>query len=218
MAIPIRLLYLGAAGEHYVMSECYRSNMEAFKLPIDKGFDLAVTNAYTHFKAAEDSKAQPIASPPMYLQVKSSSAKESKDQSNGNKRPRWDGQFLIKLSELTLIGQTSNSALACVAFIESVSDLSSARTAFAWWMSSSDVNAYREEGYFIESNETHYLNYVIVGEAKNSTHTQNTYVQLMRPSRSKEAAIGELASGCMIQKNCFDFSKLGTQEPSHEKP
>lgn len=215
MAIPIRFLYLGAAGEHYVMSECYRSNMEAFKLPIDKGFDLAVTSAYKHFKAAEDGKGQPIPEAPTYLQVKSSSAAE---ELKPGQRPQWVGKFHIKPSELSLICETSNSALACVAFVESVSDLSLARTTFAWWISSEKVKELRKSNHFIKNDEeTLALNYKIVGKAINSTYKQNTYVQLMRQSGSKDAVPGCLASGNMINKDCFYFHKLRSQSPQSSK-
>ena len=241
MAIPIRFLYLGAAGEHYIMSECYRSNMESFtqtsptkttksaqpsrrrdgqrrliyrllsKLPIDRGFDLAVTTAYKHFKAVEDGKNQPTPEAPIYLQVKSSSAACNEELKPGQ-RPRWTGKFHIKPSELSLICETSNSALACVAFVESVSDLSLARTTFAWWITSESVKELHEKNYFIKKDEeTLTLNYKIVGEGTDSTHKQNTYVELMRQNASKDDLPGDLASGCMINKDCFYFHKLHPQ-------
>lgn len=214
MKIPVRFLYLGAAGEHYVMSECYRGNMEAFKLPIDKGFDLAVTTAYMHFKAAEDRKSQPIAEAPTYLQVKSSLAAPMNENRKAGERPRWGGRFSVKLSELDLICETANSALACVAFFESVSDLSLARTTFAWWTSSATVKELHLSGHFIKNDEdTLALNYEIVGEAIDSTSKQNTYVRLLRQNKSKDAAPGDLTSGSLVEKDCFYFGKLRPQAP-----
>lgn len=209
MLIPTRLLYLGASGEHYVMAECYRSNMEAFKLPVDRGFDLAVTKAYIHFKAAEDYSEQPEAKPTFYLQVKSSSAKLSSDTLTEKDRPQWSGSFFIKTSDLELICATPNSALACVVFLETTSAFSMARTSFSWWICSNTLQGLRNDNYFIKNDEYSLsLNYKIVEPAKESTSKQNTYVELMRQSKAKCAVPGELSSGRMVDKDCFYFDKL----------
>lgn len=80
-SVPTEFLYIGAAGEHYIMSECFRHNMEAFKLPIDKGFDLVVTRAYRHLSRLDDVR-KPVdpglPDTPIYVQVKSRQATPSR--------------------------------------------------------------------------------------------------------------------------------------------
>lgn len=152
--------------------------------------------------------------------MKSSSALLINNERKATERPRWTGKFLIKPSELSLICETANSALACVAFVESVSELSLARTIFAWWTSSATVKKLQESGHFIRNNngDTLALNYEIVGKAIESVSNQNTYVQLRRQSMSKVAASGDLANGNMIERDCFYFGKLRPLTPRPHPP
>ncbi|MFM0718113.1 hypothetical protein PQQ53_34690 [Paraburkholderia strydomiana] len=212
MSIPAKLLYLGAAGEHYVMSECFRHDREAFKLPIDRGFDLVVTNACKHlsFPASTIGASQQPALDeiPLYLQVKSRQV-QPKQAPNEN-RPRWEGSFSIKESDLSLICNTPNAALACVLFIDASDQLSKSRTTYAWWMSSAHVKRLYESGHFIKTNNPDLRElWIRFSEpVSDKTQAQNTYVSLFKQDQRKEAAVGDRSSGEMIPKNCFDFGKL----------
>lgn len=213
--IPTKYLYLGAAGEHHVMAECFRHQREAFKLPIDRGFDLVITNAYRHLSRAD--VAAPTTSlptsdeAPLYVQVKSRQAKPERPSGESrSERPSWEGCFSIKVSDLRLICDTPNAILACVLFIDTSDQLSMARTAYAWWMSSSKVKDLRDTGHFFKTESAEELALWVryTEPAPNSSSEQNTYISLFRQSRSRTAVLGERASGELLDRECFDFGKL----------
>jgi hypothetical protein len=210
--IPTKLLYLGAAGEHHVMSECFRHQREAFKLPIDRGFDLVVTDAYRHLArtdaAAQTTQRSEQDEVPLYVQVKSRQAKPVLEP--GNSRPRWEGCFPIKDCDLSLICDTPNAILACVLFIDTSDQLSKARTAYAWWMSSTHVTRLRDTGHFIKAKSPGALElWVRFNEpASNKEFAQNTYISLFKQHQGKNAVAGDRSSGEMMRKDCFDFGKL----------
>lgn len=213
--IPTKSLYLGAAGEHHVMAECFRHYREAFKLPIDRGFDLVITNAYKHLSAAEvaatrETTSTPDAAP-LYVQVKSRQGKlERPKQGGSDARPSWEGAFNIKISDLSLICDTPNAILACVLFIDTSDQLSMARTAYSWWLSSAKVRELREAGYFFETDNHAELALWVryTQPSPSSTAKQNTYISLYRQSRSRLASPGDRASGELLERECFDFEKL----------
>ncbi|RUP35400.1 MAG: hypothetical protein EKK45_01245 [Curvibacter sp.] len=214
--IPTKLLYLGAAGEHHVMSECFRHQREAFKLPVDRGFDLVVTDAHRHLAKAEigASNTYPPSpdGPPLYLQVKSRQAHPVAPAAEaGDDRPRWEGSFTIKASDLRLICETPNAFLVCVLFIDISDQLSKARTAYAWWMSSAKVKQLRDSKHFIKSKssgEELELHACYVEPAPNAPYVQNSYIALFKQHQGKDAVPGQLSSSERIPKDCFDFRKL----------
>lgn len=212
MSIPAKLLYLGAAGEHYVMSECFRHNREAFKLPIDRGFDLVVTNAYKHLASPASrvvvSQQAALDEIPLYLQVKSRQVQAK--QAPGEHRPRWEGGISIKQSDLALICNTPNAFLACVLFTDASDQLSKSRTTYAWWMSSAHVKKLNATGHFIETSDPDVRElWVRFSEpVSDKTQSQNTYVSLFKQDQRKTAAVGDRSSGEMIPKECFDFGEL----------
>lgn len=215
--IPTRSLYIGAAGEHHIMSECFRHNMEAFKLPIDKGFDLVVTRAYSHLSLFERrnsprSDASQIDDTPTYLQVKSLQIEPKLQNATSNVRPEWKGYFLLKTADLDLLCETENSALACVLFVEYENSVYlSGRTAFSWWIPSNSLKKLRNTKHFIEESgsEVVRLNVLYKEPAKDKLQNQNTYISFRKQSGSFQAAPGELASGEMLDKSLFDFGQLG---------
>lgn len=210
--IPINLLYLGAAGEHHVMSECFRHQREAFKLPIDRGFDLVVTDAYRHLSLAGMTSSETPSpmpeGPPLYLQVKSRQGNPSVGVHD--KRPRWEGCFPIKDSDIRLICNTPNAFLVCVLFIDASDQLSKARTAYAWWMSSTKVKQLRDTGHFIKTQTPGALElWVRYSEpAPDTNQAQNTYISLFKQHQGKDAVPGQRSSGDLLDKDCFDFGKL----------
>lgn len=213
--IPTKLLYLGAAGEHHVMSECFRHQREAFKLPIDRGFDLVITDAYRHLSQVENAtsadRPQTPDGAPLYLQVKSRHAKpEPIPSEESDQRPRWQGCFPIKESDLRLICETANAFLVCVLFIDISDRLSQARTAYAWWMSSTKVKQLRDTGHFIKAEGTDGLALWVryTEPAPNSNYAQNTYVSLFKQHRGKNAMPGQLSSGEVLDRDSFNFGKL----------
>ncbi|RNF31485.1 hypothetical protein NM04_06940 [Massilia aurea] len=208
--IPAQFLYIGAAGEHHVMSECFRNCYEAFKLPIDKGFDLVVTRAYVHFDAGIDSHL-PADEAPIYLQVKSRQVRLTVPD-NPAERPYWEGCFYIKPAELDLLIRTSNSALACVLFFHNQSEYMQSRTAIAWWMPSEQLAELRSD-HFLESKDSENLELWVRYRdlAIASTSRQNEYVGLRKQSGSMNAKPGELANGKLIAPECFDFGKLSAK-------
>lgn len=215
LKIPTKFLYLGAAGEHHVMAECFRHQREAFKLPIDRGFDLVITNAYRHLSRVDF--ADPTTSlptpdeTPLYVQVKSRQAKLELPKGGSRKeRPSWEGCFSIKVSDLRLICDTPNAILACVLFIDTSDQLSMARTAYAWWMTSTKVKNLRDTGHFFKTESAEELALWVryTEPAPNSSAAQNTYVSLFRQSQSRTAAPGDRASGELLSRECFDFGKL----------
>lgn len=211
--IPTRLLYIGAAGEHLVMSECFRSNMEAFKLPIDKGFDLVVTQAYRHLdRHAVSARRRASPAPdtaPIYLQVKSRQADPTVSSQFPAARPAWEGCFPIKRSDLDLICDTPNSGLACVLFVPVRGALLRGRTAYAWWMSSAYVSDLRERGHFIghPGDECLELWVKYVEPKRDSGRRENIYVSLLK-QHGGAAPIGERSSGDLLAPELFDFSQL----------
>lgn len=213
--ISTKLLYLGAAGEHHVMSECFRHQREAFKLPIDRGFDLVVTDAYRHLSradgAASTTDLQAPEGAPLYLQVKSRQAKpESPSSGNGIRRPCWKGCFSIKDSDLRLICDTPNAILACVLFIDTSDELSKARTAYAWWMPSTKVKKLRDTNHFIKSATPEALELWVryTEPAPNNNYAQNTYISLFKQRQGKTAAPGDLSSSELLDREYFDFKRL----------
>jgi|GEM_PF-4339236 len=211
--IPAKLLYLGAAGEHHVMSECFRHQREAFKLPVDRGFDLVVTDAYRHLSQVEIGASR-TGSPapdgaPLYLQVKSRQA-ELLPSEDEEERPHWVGHFPIKESDLHLICDTPNAFLVCVLFIDVSDQLSQARTAYAWWMSSAKVRQLRDTGHFIKVNGSAAVELwaCYTEPAQNAKYVQNTYVSLFKQHQGKNAAPGQRSSGELISRECFNFGKL----------
>jgi hypothetical protein len=212
--ISTRLLYLGAAGEHHVMSECFRHQREAFKLPIDRGFDLVVTDAYRHLSRADITTPQtglPASDePPLYVQVKSRQAKPAHMSEHGDQRPRWEGCFSVKDSDLRLICDTPNAILACVLFIDTSDQLSMALTAYAWWMSSTKAKRLRETNHFIktETSETRELWVRYTEPAPNTNFAQNTCISLFKQHQGKTAAPGDRSSGELLGRERFDFGKL----------
>lgn len=210
--IPTNLLYLGAAGEHHVMSECFRHQREAFKLPIDRGFDLVVTDAYRHL-AREEIPPSTTLPPtpegaPLYLQVKSRQATPS--AGGCDTRPRWEGCFPIKGSDIRLICDTPNAFLVCVLFVDASDQLSKARTAYAWWMSSTKVKQLRETGHFIQTQtpDAWELWVRYTEPAPDTNYVQNTYISLLKQHQGKDAVLGQRSSGQLLDKDCFDFGKL----------
>lgn len=210
--IPTELLYLGAAGEHHVMSECFRHHREAFKLPIDRGFDLVVTDAYRHLSRAEmpSSTTHPPMpeGAPLYLQVKSRQAKPS--AGDGDARPRWEGCFPIKSSDIRLICDTPNAFLVCVLFVDASDQLSKARTAYAWWMPSKKVKQLHDTGHFIKTETPDALQLWVryTEPALETNQAQNTYVSLFKQHQGKNAVVGQRSSGELLDRDCFDFGKL----------
>jgi len=200
------------------MSECFRHNMEAFKLPIDKGFDLVVTRAYSHLSRFERrnsprSDAPQIDDTPTYLQVKSLQIEPKLQNARSNDRPKWEGHFLLKTADLDLLCETKNSALACVLFVKYESSVYlSGLTAFSWWIPSNSLKKLRNTNYFIKEsdNEVFSLNVLYKEPAKDKLQNQHTYISLRKQSGSFEAASGALASGGMLDKSLFDFGQLGS--------
>lgn len=217
MPIPTERLYIGAAGEHYVMSECYRHNMEAFKLPIDKGFDLVLTRAYSHFAKAENPNHALAGQPdtPIYLQVKSRSL-TGEPTAQKNNRPHWRLDFPIKSADMELLCATPNSALACVLFIEADGKYLKGRTTFAWWMMSDHLNKLKRDGYFIQrDNDPSQLalniEYVEPEKEPEQEKDQNLYITLLRRSKNLQASTGKFVSGDygIPDPRFFDFGKIG---------
>ncbi|AOK49784.1 hypothetical protein WT60_23165 [Burkholderia sp. MSMB617WGS] len=215
-SIPTELLYIGAAGEHYIMSECFRHNMEAFKLPIDKGFDLVVTRAYRHLSRLDDAP-KPVdrnaPETPIYVQVKSRQAAPIAPPKQKGERPSWEGYFSIKPADLALICATPNSALACVLFVDTRGELMRSRTAYAWWMSSAYVSKMCDAGHFIAmpNKDTLELWVRYVEPAPDSEFNQNTYVSFFKQCQIKGAAPGKKSSGFLLSAERFDFGKLGME-------
>lgn len=210
---PIHFLYAGAAGEHYVMSECFRHGREAFKLPIDRGFDLVVTRAYAHLKQSEHAggamDAGVVDDQPVYLQVKS--LRIDPRPAGGSTRPESRGYFRIKNSDLDLLCATRNSALACVLLMESdTSDYLIGRTSIAWWLPSLYLRDLRARGHFIaEPGACSKLFFLFKDQSPvPTTARENAYVSLGRQSCVRDAAPGELASGDLVERKYFDFSRL----------
>jgi hypothetical protein len=199
------------------MAECFRHNMEAFKLPIDKGFDLVVTRAYTHLSRFEQrngprNDASQIDDTPTYLQVKSLQIEPKLQNESSNDRPECRGFFQLKTADLDLLCETENSALACVLFVEyENSDYLSGRTAFSWWIPSNSLKKLRDTKYFIDDagGDAVRLNFQYKEQGHNSPN-QNTYISFFRQSASFQAASGDLASGVMLKKSHFDFWQLGS--------
>lgn len=212
--VPTHSLYIGAAGEHYIMSECFRHRMEAFKLPIDKGFDLVVTNAYRHLDAGSN-KVVDADERPVYLQVKSLQADPQAPQPG--QRPEWRSGFRIKRSDLDLLLRTPNSALACVLFLEEDgSAYIQGRTSFAWWHSSAQLRDLAESGHFVEEegSECLLLNVLFRGCAEGAAN-QNAYLVLRRKAQGWSHA-GQLANGDPVPLAQFNFSalnRLGSAAP-----
>lgn len=214
-SVPTSLLYIGAAGEHHVISECFRHNMEAFKLPIDKGFDLVVTRAYTHLARLENTSTPPQQVPsemPMYLQVKSRQASLTSTGDTENDRPSWEGCFPIKPMDLDLICATPNAALVCVLFFETRDQLIRSRTAYAWWMSSKHVQRLRDSKHFIVTPDKDRLElWVRYKEpAAESSYKQHTHISLRRQDARRTAKPGDRATGELLSEAVFDFGRLGT--------
>lgn len=215
-SIPTEYLYIGAAGEHYIMSECFRHNMEAFKLPIDKGFDLVVTRAYRHLSRLDDAPRpvdRSVPETPIYVQVKSRQAAPVAPQKEKGERPSWEGYFPIKPADLDLICATPNSALACVLFVETRGELMRSRTAYAWWMSSAYVNQLRDAGHFIAMPNKDALELWVryVEPAPDSGYKQNTYVSLLKQCQIKGSEPGKKSSGFLLSEERFDFGRLGVE-------
>lgn len=214
--IPIEWLYIGAAGEHYVMSECFRHNMEAFKLPIDRGFDLVVTHAYRHMRAQStqaSAEASPSVDMPFYMQVKSRQVVLTTPE-KGDARPAWEGTFIIKTTDLELICRTPNAMLVCVLFIENRGEMLLSRTALAWWMSSAYVETLKRKKHFIPWNDGNCVELPVryVEPAANTSYNQNPYVTLRRQNYSTDAKVGDLANGTLLDKGFFDLRLLGTPQ------
>ena len=204
--VPTRSLYIGAAGEHYIMSKCFRHCMEAFKLPIDKGFDLVVTNAYRHLDAAANEPQVP-GEAPIYLQVKSLQAAPRAPQPG--QRPEWRSFFRIKRADLDLLLRTPNSALACVLFVEEDSSVYiHGRTAFAWWYSSAQLRALADSDHFVDDPNPAYvqLNVRFIERSAGAAN-ENTYLKLMRKDKRPSHA-GQLANGEQVPLAQFDFGSL----------
>jgi len=204
--VPTRSLYIGAAGEHYIMSECFRHRMEAFKLPIDKGFDLIVTHAYHHLDpGTHDAPGAPEI--PIYLQVKSLQAKP--EAQKAGQRPEWRSFFRIKRVDLDLLLRTRNSALACVLFVEENSSIYiHGRTAFAWWHSSEQLRALASSGHFVDDvNPACVQLNVRFIERSEGARNENAYLKLMRADR-RHGHAGDLANGENVPLAQFDFGSL----------
>lgn len=203
--IPTRSLYIGAAGEHYIMAECFRNQMEAFKLPIDKGFDLVATNACRHFDGADPMHAgRPEL--PIYLQVKSLRARLV--AASTDSRPEAKGFFPIKTSDLDLLARTPNAALACVLFIdEDASCHLRGQRAFAWWHSSADLRMLADKGFVSEDPGGHgaRINVVFRDPAEGSSGKQHTYLAL---SRTKDGHDDTAPTKYMVPLERFDFGAL----------
>ena len=200
-SIPVDLLYLGNAGELHIMAECFRGKMEAFKLPIDKGFDLVVTRAYSALSSKENQHS-PIS---MYMQVKSLQATL---KSQEGQKPGWTGAFKIKIEDLELLCRTPNAVLGCVVFFnKGDSQHLTGRTAYSWWIPSNSLNMLRADNHFVETDDPDVvtLNVKYVEEAKNGS-----YISLMRKHQGRDAVRGQLASGKILVKRLFDFSGLFT--------
>ena len=199
---PTRSLYIGAAGEHYIMAECFRNQMEAFKLPIDKGFDLVVTNAARHFQIA-DPRASPLGELPVYLQVKSLRIRP--EASMPSLRPEDSRFFPIKRADLDLLLRTPNSALACVLFIdENESRHLRGQRAFAWWHSSAQLRELADESFFEPEpgGIGLRLNVMYRGVAEQTQERQNAYVTLTREHARR--------SSLLLDAGLFDFGSLPT--------
>lgn len=215
-SVPTEFLYIGAAGEHYIMSECFRHNMEAFKLPIDKGFDLVVTRAYRHLSRLDDVR-KPVdpglPDTPIYVQVKSRQATPVAPPRKKGERPVWEGHFPIKPADLDLICATPNSALARVLFIDTRGELMRSRTAYAWWMSSAYVNQLRDAGHFIAMPRKDALELWVryVEPAPDSGYKQNTYISLLKQCQIKGSEPGKKSTGFLLSEERFDFGKLGVE-------
>jgi hypothetical protein len=197
--IPVDSLYVGNAGELHIMAECFRSKMEAFKLPIDKGFDLVVTRAYSALSSIE-AHLPPTA---IYMQVKSLQAtlKILEGQNQG-----WAGAFKIKIEDIDLLCRTPNSVLACVVFFNKGDSYHlTGRTAYSWWIPSNSLKVLRANDHFVATDDPDIvtLNVKYVEEAKNGS-----YISLMRQHHGKDALRGHLASGEILVKRLFDFDCL----------
>lgn len=189
--------------------------MEAFKLPIDKGFDLVVTRAYTHLARLDNASKPAQQAPsemPMYLQVKSRQASLTVAENAEKDRPSWEGCFPIKPMDLDLICATPNAALVCVLFFETRDQLIRSRTAYAWWMSSEHVRRLRETKHFIVTPDKDRLElWVRYKEpAAESSQNQHTHITLRRQDLRRSAKPGDLAASELLPETAFDFGRLGT--------
>lgn len=203
---PTRSLYIGAAGEHHIMAECFRNQIEAFKLPIDKGFDLVATTACRHFEGAAGVHAD-RPELPVYLQVKSTRVRV--EAGSPEERPEARGHFPIKRADLELLRRAPNSALACVLFIDEDASLHlRGQRAYAWWHSSAELERLAGGGFFgidPSSGDRVLLHFVFRDPARNSPDRQHTYLAL---TKDREQARLHGSGNFMVPPSQFDFSKL----------
>ena len=202
---PTRSLYIGAAGEHYIMAECFRNQLEAFKLPIDKGFDLVVTTACRHFEGADALHAD-RPELPVYLQVKS--LRIRLEAASLDDRPEGRGWFQLKHSDLELLARAPNSALACVLFIdEDQSHHLRGQRAFAWWHSSAELDDLERRGFLGRdpSGEHARLNVVFRDPAQRSQDRQHAYLAL---TKDRDQARLHGSANHMVPAAQFDFGRL----------
>jgi hypothetical protein len=179
------------------MSECFRHNMEAFKLPIDKGFDLVVTRASQHIGISAPADA-PAVDRPILLQVKSVQITDPPRQEKD--RVVWPFSFSIKAEDVDLICNVPNSALVCVVFMLDTNDYSSGRTAYAWWIPSAAVAAMKSKGYFL-TNPKNPEKLQLMGELRKN---KQLYVTMLRASKTSAGT----ATGYTVKASQFDFAKL----------
>jgi len=181
------------------MSECFRHNMEAFKLPIDRGFDLVVTRASQHI-GINARAGDPAIDRPILLQVKSVQITEPPTREAN--REIWPCGFPIKAVDVDLLCRVPDSALVCVVFMLNTSDYSSGRTAYAWWIPSARVAEMKAGGYFLPHPDDPDKLLLSAQLRKN----KQLYVTLLRANRKS----GGTATGHTVAPEQFDLSKLCT--------
>lgn len=95
-------------------------------------------------------------------------------------------------------------------FVDASDQLSKARTAYAWWMSSTKVKHLRDTGHFIKTETPDALELWVryTEPAPNTNQAQNTYISLFKQHQGKAAAPGQRSSGELLDRDCFDFGKL----------
>jgi hypothetical protein len=178
------------------MSECFRHNMEAFKLPIDGGFDLVVTRASQHI-GIDAPQGAPASLSPIYLQVKSLQIFQKPVKEGA--RDTWPCRFRIKATDIDLLCRVPNSALVCVAFMEDKTDYSLSRTAYTWWIPSELMVAMRRNNYFLMTAEVGVCEFSV-----ELRRQKQMYVAMRRANRAGT----DIVNGYTVDKAQFDFGSL----------